>query len=173
VYSTFNYARGRIKGVEFTANYANGPLSAYFNLSASRAIGNRVITSQYNFAADDLAYVADHWIFLDHDQAYSSSGGVSYALDEGTRVGADYLFGSGLRKDGSVPNGASLPAYFQLNLSLSHDFQFESTGTLHTQLALINALDRTYQIRDGSGIGVGAPQFGPRRGVYLTVQKDF
>lgn len=173
VYSTFNYARGRIKGVEFTANYANGPLSAYFNLSASRAIGNRVITSQYNFAADDLAYVADHWIFLDHDQAYSSSGGISYALDEGTRVGADYLFGSGLRKDGSVPNGASLPAYFQLNLSLSHDFQFESTGTLHTQLALINALDRTYQIRDGSGIGVGAPQFGPRRGVYLTVQKDF
>lgn len=173
VYSTFNYARGRIKGVEFTANYANGPLSAYFNLSASRAIGNRVITSQYNFAADDLAYVADHWIFLDHDQAYSSSGGVSYALDEGTRVGADYLFGSGLRKDGSVPNGASLPAYFQLNLSLSHDFQFETTGTLHTQLALINALDRTYQIRDGSGIGVGAPQFGPRRGVYLTVQKDF
>ncbi|MFK2902742.1 TonB-dependent receptor [Dyella ginsengisoli] len=173
VYSTFNYARGRIKGVEFTANYANGPLSAYFNLSASRAIGNRVITSQYNFAADDLAYVANHWIFLDHDQAYSSSGGVSYALDAGTRVGADYLFGSGLRKDGSVPNGASLPAYFQLNLSLSHDFQFETTGTLHTQLALINALDRTYQIRDGSGIGVGAPQFGPRRGVYLTVQKDF
>ncbi|WP_431634644.1 TonB-dependent receptor [Dyella sp. KULCS107] len=173
VYSTFNYARGRIKGVEFTANYANGPLSAYFNLSASRAIGNRVITSQYNFAADDLAYVADHWIFLDHDQAYSSSGGISYALDEGTRVGADYLFGSGLRKDGSVPNGASLPAYFQLNLSLSHDFEFDTTGTLHTQLALINALDRTYQIRDGSGIGVGAPQFGPRRGVYLTVQKDF
>lgn len=173
VYSTFNYARGRIKGVEFTANYANGPLSAYFNLSASRAIGNRVITSQYNFAADDLAYVANHWIFLDHDQAYSSSGGISYALDEGTRVGADYLFGSGLRKDGSVPNGASLPAYFQLNLSVSHDFHFDNTGTLHTQLALINALDRTYQIRDGSGIGVGAPQFGPRRGVYLTVQKDF
>ncbi|MGN6741419.1 TonB-dependent receptor [Dyella sp.] len=173
VYSTFNYAKGRIKGVEFTANYDNGPLSAYFNLAASRAIGNRVITSQYNFAADDLAYVADHYIFLDHDQAYSSSGGISYALDEGTRVGADYLFGSGLRKDGSVPNGASLPAYFQLNLSLSHDFQFENTGKLHTQLALINALDRTYQIRDGSGIGVGAPQFGPRRGVYLTVQKDF
>jgi outer membrane receptor protein involved in Fe transport len=173
VYSTFNYARGRIKGVEFTANYANGPLSAYFNLSASRAIGNRVITSQYNFAADDLAYVADHWIFLDHDQAYSSSGGISYALDEGTRVGADYLFGSGMRKDGSVPNGASLPAYLQLNLSLSHDFEFETTGTLHMQLALINALDRSYEIRDGSGIGVGAPQFGPRRGVYLTVQKDF
>ncbi|MCP1376105.1 TonB-dependent receptor [Dyella lutea] len=173
VYSTFNYAKGRIKGVEFTANYDNGPLSAYFNLAASRAMGTHVITSQYNFAPDDLAYVADHWIFLDHDQAYSSSGGVSYAFGDDTRVGANYLFGSGLRRDGAVPNGASLPAYFQLNLSVSHDFDFASTGKLHTQLALINALDRVYELRDGSGIGVGAPQFGPRRGLYLTLQKDF
>ncbi|PWK83884.1 outer membrane receptor protein involved in Fe transport [Fulvimonas soli] len=173
VYSTFNYAKGRIKGVEFTANYDDGPFSAYFNLAASRAMGTRVITSQYNFDPDDLAYVADHYIFLDHDQAYSSSGGVSYAIGEATRVGADYLFGSGLRKDGDVPNGASLPSYFQLNLSLSHDFSFAGTGKLHTQLAVINALDRTYELRDGSGIGVGAPQFGPRRGYYLTVQKDF
>jgi hypothetical protein len=173
VYSTFNYAKGRIKGAEFTANYDDGPFSAYFNLAASRAIGSRVITSQYNFDPDDLAYVADHYIFLDHDQAYSSSGGFSYALSEKTRVGANYLFGSGLRKDGDVPNGASLPAYFQLNLSLAHDFSLDRFGDLHTQLAVINALDRSYELRDGSGIGVGAPQFGPRRGVYLSLQKDF
>ncbi|TAM23785.1 MAG: TonB-dependent receptor [Rhodanobacter sp.] len=173
VYSTFNYAKGRIKGVEFTANYNDGPFNAYFNLAASRAMGSQVITSQYNFSPDDLDYIADHYIFLDHDQAYSSSGGISYSFADATRIGADYLFGSGLRKDGAVPNGASMPSYFQLNLSLSHDFNFQSTGKLHTQLALINALDRTYELRDGSGIGVGAPQFGPRRGVYLSLQKDF
>lgn len=173
VYSTFNYAKGQVKGVEFTANYNSGPLSAYFNLSAGRAIGSQVITSQYNFSPDDLAYISNHYIFLDHNQTYSSSGGVSYAFADDTRIGADYLYGSGLRKDGAVPNGASLPSYFQLNLSLSHDFNFASTGKLHTQMAVINALDRTYEIRDGSGIGVGAPQFGPRRGVYLSVQKDF
>ena len=50
---------------------------------------------------------------------------------------------------------------------------FAGFGKLHTQLAVINALDRSYELRDGSGIGVGAPQFGPRRGVYLTVSKDF
>jgi hypothetical protein len=66
-----------------------------------------------------------------------------------------------------------MPAYFQLNLSISHDFKFAGAGKLHTQLAVINALDRTYELRDGSGIGVGAPQFGPRRGLYLTVGKDF
>jgi len=173
IYSTFNYARGRVKGLEFTANYVQGPLSAYFNASLGKAIGERIITSQYNFSPDDLAWIDDHYIFLDHDQKLTSSGGVNYALGDDTRVGADYLFGSGLRKDGAVPNGASLPAYFQLNLNVSHDFAFDHFGKLHTQLALINALDRMYELRDGSGIGVGAPQFGPRRGVYLSLQKDF
>lgn len=173
VYSTFNYEDGRIHGVEFTANYQSGPFSAYFNLTQGRAKGRNVISSQYNFAPDDLTYVADHYIYLDHDQKRTSSGGFNVALDEGTRVGADYIFGSGLRKDGAVPNGAHVPAYFQLNLNISHDFAFDGFGKLHTQLALINALDRTYELRDDSGIGVGAPQFGPRRGVYLSLQKYF
>jgi outer membrane receptor protein involved in Fe transport len=173
VYSTFNYDVGRVKGLELTANYQQGPLSVYFNASLGQAIGKRIITSQYNFAPEDLAYVQDHYIFLDHDQKLTSSGGINYALNDSTRVGADYLFGSGLRKDGEVPNGASLPSYFQLNLNLSHDFAFDNFGKLHTQLAMLNVLDRTYELRDGSGIGVGAPQFGPRRGVYLSLQKDF
>ncbi|MEO6927392.1 MAG: TonB-dependent receptor [Rhodanobacter sp.] len=173
VYSTFNYAHGRVKGLEFTVDYERGPLSAYFNASLGKAVGKRIVTSQYNFSPEDLAYVADHWIFLDHDQRLTSSGGVSHALSDDTRVGADYLFGSGLRTDGAVPNGASLPAYFQLNLNVSHDFAFDRLGRLHAQFALINALDRTYELRDGSGIGVGAPRFGPRRGMYLSLQKDF
>jgi outer membrane receptor protein involved in Fe transport len=173
VYSTFNLAEGRVKGVEFTANYAQGPLSAYFNAALGKAVGKRIITSQYNFDPDDLAYIDQHWILLDHDQKLTSSGGVNYALDDRTRIGADYLFGSGLRKDGDVPNGASLPAYFQLNLNVSHDFTFGDSGNLHTQLAVLNVLDRSYALRDGSGIGVGAPQFGPRRGAYLSLQKEF
>jgi outer membrane receptor protein involved in Fe transport len=173
VYSNFNYEFGRIRGVEFTANFDQGPVSAYFNMAYNRAMGKRIITGQYNFSPDDLAYIYNNYIHLDHDQKLTSSGGVSYAITGDTKVGADYIFGSGLRADGAVPNGLSLPYYFQLNLNVSHDFNFDSTGMLHTQLALINALDRTYELRDGTGVGVGAPQFGPRRGLFLSVQKDF
>jgi outer membrane receptor protein involved in Fe transport len=173
VYSTFNYEFGRVKGLELTTNYEQVPLSAYANVAFSRAMGKRIITSQYNFAPEDLAYVYDNFIFLDHDQAVTSSGGINYALSDDTKVGADYLYGSGLRRDGAVPNGASMPSYFQLNLNVSHDFSLDHFGKLHTQLAVINALDHVYELRDGSGIGVGAPQFGPRRGLYLSLQKDF
>jgi len=173
VYSTFNYKYGRVDGAEFTANYSAGPFSAYFNFSYTKAMGKDVMTSQYNFSPVDLAYIANNYIYLDHDQKFTSSGGLNYALSDTTKLGADYLFGTGLRKDGSVPNGGTLPDYFQLNLNVSHDFTFDHFGQLHTQLALINALDRTYELRDGTGIGVGAPQYGPRRGLYLSLQKDF
>jgi outer membrane receptor protein involved in Fe transport len=173
VYSTFNYDQGRIKGDEFTLNYDGGALTAYFNFAYNRSVGKRIITGQYNFNPDDLAYIYNNYIHLDHDQKYTSSGGVSYKLDDATRVGADYLFGSGLRRDGIVPNGDTMPNYFQLNLSVAHDFNLTSIGATHAQLALVNALDRTYEIRDGSGIGVGAPQYGPRRGVFLSLQQDF
>ena len=36
---------------------------------------------------------------------------------------------------------------------------------------VINLFDNSYVIRDGSGIGVFAPQFGPRLGVFLGVSK--
>jgi outer membrane receptor protein involved in Fe transport len=173
IYSTFNYKYGKIRGNEFSLTYGQGPLSAYFNFAFSRAMGKDVITSQYNFPSDELAYIAGHWIHLDHDQKLTSSGGVNYAITDNTKVGADYLFGSGLREDGLTPNGISLPDYFQLNLNVSHDFNFDSIGKLHTQLALINALDRSFELRSGTGVGVGAPQYGPRRGLYLTLQKDF
>ncbi|AMU99525.1 TonB-dependent receptor [Xanthomonas citri] len=173
VYSTFNYRYGRIRGAEFSADYTNGPVTAYFNLAYSKAMGKRVMTSLYNFDPDALAYTYDNWIHLDHDQKLTSSGGVNYAFSEGSKVGLNYLFGSGLRTDtDTVPNGASLPSYFQLNASVGHDFDV-NTHPLHVQLAAVNVLNRSYQLRDGGGIGVFAPQWAPRRGVYVSLQQDF
>ncbi len=46
-------------------------------------------------------------------------------------------------------------------------------GGVDARLDVINAFDRAYEIRDGSGVGVGAPQWGPRRGVFVGLSKDF
>lgn len=174
IYSTFNYRYGHVHGVEFSADYSSGPLSAYVNAAYNKAMGKQVITGQYNLDPEALAYVQDNWIHLDHDQTLTSSGGVSYAFAGHNRVGANYVYGSGLRSDiEGVPNGGELPSYLQVNLSAAHDFNADSGHPLHAQLALVNALDRSYQLRDGGGIGVFAPQWGPRRGAYLSLQQDF
>ena len=72
-----------------------------------------------------------------------------------------------------IPNGAELPGYTQVNLSVSHRFENVRGAPLEVRVDLINAFDAVYEIRDGSGIGVFAPQFGPRRGVFFGVTKDF
>jgi hypothetical protein len=36
---------------------------------------------------------------------------------------------------------------------------------------LINAFDEKYEIRDGTGVGVGAPQFGARRAIFVGLSK--
>ena len=170
IFSPFNYNYGRVRGYEFSANYAKGNLNGYLNLSQSRAMGKEVVTGQYNFEQDELDYIATHWVHLDHDQRLTSSGGISYNWN-GTELGMDFLYGSGLRRD--FANSAHLPEYWQINLSIAREFDLPEIGKIKARLAVINATDKSYQLRDGSGIGVGAPQWGPRAGAYLGLSKAF
>jgi outer membrane receptor for ferrienterochelin and colicins len=168
ILTPFNYRKGYARGVEFSANYVKGPVSAYANLAISRARGKDIVTSQFNFDPTDLAYIRDNYIFLDHDQTYTASAGGSYRFGD-TRVSADLIYGSGLRRDGAVPNGGKLPDYLQVNLGVSH----EVGHGLTLRADLINVFDEKYEIRDGTGVGVGAPQFGPRRGAFVGLSKAF
>jgi outer membrane receptor protein involved in Fe transport len=171
IFSDFNYRYGRDHGIEFSATYAAGPWNAYFNLTGNTAKGKQVASGQYNFDTAELTYIAQNWIYLDHAQRVSSSGGVSFRFEGGTRIGADFLYGTGLHA--GFANTQNLPAYFQLNLNIRHRFDLGPLGPVKTRFTVLNALDRSYALRDGTGIGVGAPQYAPRRGYYVTVERDF
>ena len=83
--------------------------------------------------------------------------------------------GSGLRASleqaggGDIPNGRRLPYYTQVNAGVSHQFHPAGWRALTVRLDIVNLFDREYEIRDGTGVGVGAPQFGPRRGFFLGI----
>ncbi len=172
ILTPFNYQDGVQYGVEFSSSFQRGPLTAYLNAAFEQAQGRDIVSSQFNFSLQDLAYIKNNFIYLDHDQRFSGSAGVSY-LWRGTRIGADLIYGSGLRADGAVPNGRELAPYTQVNLALSHRFKDVATGPYEVRLDVINLFDDKYEIRDGTGVGVGAPQFGPRRGVFAGVTKEF
>ncbi len=178
ILTPFNYEDGRQMGTELTVNYVKGPLTAYFNLAAQNAMGKRIVSSQFNFNAADLAYINNHYIYLDHNAAYTASAGASY-LWGATRFSADLLYGSGLRASSTtasgnvIPNGDSLAPYTQVNLSVSHKFAHTPAGPFDVRFDIVNALDNTYQIRNGTGVGVGAPQFGPRVGFFGGITKSF
>lgn len=168
----FNYEHGRQYGAEFTINYTSAEFTAYGNVALQHAIGNNIVSSQFNFSRDDLNYIATHYIDLDHEQHLSASAGASYLWD-GTRFSFDLLFGSGLRATpaGGPPNGTHLPYYTQVNFGLQHSFDI--AGGLIARFDVINAFDEKYEIRNGTGVGVGAPQWGPRRGFFAGLEKTF
>ncbi|HEY2019867.1 TonB-dependent receptor [Paraburkholderia sp.] len=172
IFTPFNYQYGRVYGIEFTTNYRQGNVSAYANVALSRAQGKNINSAQFNFSADELAYIASHWVYLDHDQRVSASIGGTYTYGQ-TTFSVDSIVGSGLRS--GFANTDRLPWYTQLNLGLIHHFNVNNPliGKFDGRLLLINAFDRVYELRDGSGIGVGAPQYGPRIAFYAGITRHF
>jgi outer membrane receptor for ferrienterochelin and colicins len=177
ILTPFNYQKGKQYGLELSTSYNNGPFSAYANAAWERAMGMHIITSEFNFSPDDLAYIQNHYIYLDHDQTWTGSAGAAYKWGE-TRFSGDLVYGSGLRASKTlasglvIPNGAGLPNYIQVNASVSHHFAKLPFGPFDVRLDAINLFDKQYQIRNGTGVGVGAPQFGARQGFFVGVRKE-
>lgn len=174
VLTAFNYAKGMQQGVELNGSYDIGSWSMYGNVAVSRALGKDIVSAQYNFRAPELAYIAGNWVHLDHDQLWTGSAGVSYTANSDserpTRLSANAIVQSGLRAStATVPNGVALPAYAVVNLSVVQKL----ASRTELRLDVLNAGDNTYQIRDGSGVGVGAPQYGIRRTILAGVTQRF
>ena len=107
---------------------------------------------------------------------------MNYAWKESrgsTRVYLDALYGSGLRTDATdslgnvIPNGGHVPGYYTFNIGVEQDFRLQARRTLKLRLDVINLLDKTYELRDGTGVGVNAAQFGERRGLFGSLGLTF
>jgi hypothetical protein len=170
ILSAFNYNRGEIYGAEFTTSYDHGPFSAYLNASYEWARGKNISSAQFLFGPDEIAFINKNWVFLDHDQRFTGSAGASYTWND-WRLAIDGLYGNGLRQ--GFANTQKLSPYETFNVSLSRRIQITPKTAVKIRFDVVNILDKVYELRSGSGIGVFAPQFGQRRGFYGTVAYDF
>jgi hypothetical protein len=181
VLTAFNYAKGDNWGVEFSGKFVAGNLSIATNWAVANQLATTVVSNQSLFPGpDELAYAATHWIHTDHDQWLTGSGRVAYRWNDthtwwdGTLMSATMIYGSGLRT--GFANTGSLPAYWQVNVGVSHEFLPPPNWTFNKQpitvrFDVVNITDNIYQIRNGSGIGVFAPQYGPRRGYFVGISQ--
>jgi TonB dependent receptor len=178
ILTAFNYAKAYVAGGVFTVSYDQGPWSIYGNAAYSRAMGTDIVSAQFNFAPDELAYIAQHYIHLDHDQTWTASAGAAYTFNKGTkyqtRVSVDLVAQSGLRAStATVPNGASLPEYATVNASIVQKLDLGFGQGTEFRLDVLNIGDAVYEIRNGTGVGVGAPQFGIRRAILAGLTQRF
>ena len=177
ILSPFNYHVGYTKGVELSTSYDKGPFSYYGNLAIGEEKAEGLNSSQYLFSAATLAYSATNLVNTDHSQLMTASAGLSYLWMD-TRFTVDLIAGTGVRTTAvnvspGVFNEGTVPSYEQVNFGVSHRFEDAPGGPVEIRADLINALDETYLIRSQSGIGVFAPQYGPRRTFFVGVRKFF
>ena len=172
VLTAFNYDHATNEGLEFQANYQNGGFRAYGNLAVAQQRAKEVTSNQYLFGADELAYIANNYIFTDHDQLFTVSGGAAYRIRD-TTLSTDVIYGSGLRN--GFANTGTVSPHAAVNIGLAQELHLLADPTKPTTLrfTVANLLDRPYEIRDGSGIGVFQAQYGERRGFFVGLSQRF
>ena len=163
IFTPFNYTNGRIYGSETSASFDWENLSVRGNFTYSVAQGNDLATGQFNFTPAEVAFIKAHYIFLDHDQQYTASGGITYHW-KSYLFSVDGTYGSGLRA--GFANTDELGENFQINLAAEKGWQVAGLGEVKTRVVVVNVTDNINELRNGTGIGIFEPGFGPRRAVY-------
>jgi outer membrane receptor protein involved in Fe transport len=181
ILTPYNYQKGWVYGAELSSTYKLYALSVFGNFSWVVTRGKDIVSDQYlidgTVSPTDntpaLTYIHNNAIPLDHEGEFTASGGVSYDLTRDDMVYADVLFGSGLRS-GNV-NQFQEPDYAPINLGYQHTFHVNNSDKdlVKFRVDLLNVLNQSYQIRNGTGIGVTAPQYGQRFGVFTGLSYEF
>ena len=169
VLTQFNWARGYSEGAEAKVKYPNGNFSAYANFAFNITRAVDPVSNQYLLDPDEFAFLLTHYHYTDDMQMLTGSAGASFRWNQ-TLFSIIMKCGSGLPT--GFANSAFNEPYVTANLGTAHEVQaFSGAKPLTVRFDVVNLFDKIYAIRDGSGIGVFAPQFGQRRGFYVGVSQ--
>jgi len=79
----------------------------------------------------------------------------------------DGIWGSGNRF--GFANLQTQHPYVQVNAAIARNLVLSWMGKMEGRISITNLFDHVYLIRQGSGIGVFSPQYGPQRALYFTL----
>jgi TonB dependent receptor/TonB-dependent Receptor Plug Domain len=170
IFAPFNYGRGHIWGSELSVRFQGDALAAYANLTVGENWQRGVVTGQFNFPADELAYINSNSIQLDHQPLYGASAGASYRWHAWT-YSADAVYSSGLRA--GFADLERLPRVFQVNMAIERSFHVPGLGPMTNRITVLNVFDRVNLIRPAEGIGIFQSAYGARLTVLDTLTVHF
>jgi hypothetical protein len=169
VLTQFNWGSGYSEGAEFKVKYQNGNFKAYANLAYNITRAVDPVSNQYLLDADEYAFLLNNYHYTDDMQMMTGSAGVSYRWNK-TLFTTDLIYGSGMRS--GFANTDHTTPYASVNFGVSQELpSAPGAKPLTVRFDIVNLFDQIYELRDGSGIGVFAPQYGARRGFYFGVSQ--
>jgi outer membrane receptor protein involved in Fe transport len=170
IFAPFNYGHGSIWGSETAVTYKDDKFSAYANVTVGRNLQRGVVTGQFNFPPDELAFIDGHHIVLDHQPLLGASAGATYKWEPLT-FSLDMIYSGGLRA--GFADLQQLPTVVQINAAAQIAFHVPGVGEVTDRLTVLNVLDRVNLIRPAEGIGIFQSAYGPRLTVLNTFTVPF
>jgi outer membrane receptor protein involved in Fe transport len=169
VLTQFNWARAYSEGFEVKAKYQTGNVRLYANFAFNITRATDPVSNQYLLDSDEYAFLLTHYHYTDDMQMMTGSAGASYRWNK-TLFTVDMRYGSGLPT--GFANSAFNEPYATVNLGIVHELPaLPGSKPITLRFDVVNLFDKIYELRDGSGIGVFAPQFGARRGFYAGISQ--
>ena len=166
IFAPFNYDNGYIWGSELAIAYKSDNFSTYGNVTVGRNMQKGVVTGQFNFDPDELAYINANQIVLDHQPLLGITAGGTYDWKPWS-FSVDATYSSGLRA--GFADTEQLPNVFQLNVGVERKFDIPDVGEVSDRLTILNAFDRTNLIRPSEGIGIFQSAYEPRFTVFDAI----
>src|SRR5207244_11950838 len=90
-----------------------------------------------------------------------------------TPISSDFLEGIAVRLTVQHPAERRVKPDQTANVGIAQPFTRPGIGKMEARFDVFNLWDEQYVIRNGTGVGVFAKQFGPRRAFYGGLKKEF
>ncbi len=165
IFETFNYAKGRVYGVEFTGSYTHENIYALRELRLERGAGYaggiRAIQLRAERTGVHPAVTISSSITI---RPSPTPPGSFTTGANGCSASTEYMAaGSGAAS--STPETChSISRSMQASRGECHCLITGARSNFAARSS--NLADHTYLVRNGTGVGVFANQFGPRRAIY-------
>lgn len=171
--TAFAFSRGRFRGVELSATYARGAVTAWANLTLSRSQGRTIIGGQSLFPAQSIDAANGRWVDLSSDRPVGASGGVTWRIGK-LALSGDVLAGSGAVRtiDPSNPNGARALAFASFALAAVYHMKlFDQPFDVRADLT--NLTNVRYITRDAANLEGDWTRIAEGRAILVGFEKGF
>ncbi|MBV9883135.1 MAG: TonB-dependent receptor [Sphingomonadaceae bacterium] len=169
----FAFARARRRGVEFSATYSEGPVSAWANLALSRARGRTILGGDLLFPAATIAAARIRWIDFAAERPLAFSAGATWRIGH-LSLAADMVAASGAV--GTIaaddPNGARQRGYASFGLAAVYHLRIAGQPT-DLRLDLTNLTNARYRTGDATALEGGWTRFGAPRTLLIGIEQGF
>lgn len=169
----FAFSRGRFRGMELSATYARGPVTAWANVTLSRSQGRTIIGGEPLFPEQTLTAANGHWVDLASDRPVSGSGGLTWRIGK-LDLSGDVLGGSGAVRtfNPANPNGGRAKAFATFGIAaVYHMNLFDQPLDLRADLT--NLTNAHYVTNDAANLEGDWTQMAQSRAILVGFEQSF